>query len=625
MWFRRCFESRRVVGSLVCASLVLSMGCAGSPLRLRRKGLNIADNAVDRAEQVVQTEGQTGQAGVVTLDSIGQSQAQQQPAEQQLELKPRRNFAQIFETGPKQNSQADPFLAQQETPAAAPAPTTPTQTAQRPTQTASAPPATTRTTLQNGFDDAMAELATKTAQQPASPQPTQSEDFNPFAAFTGPSDVAATKPSDPTADALASELAQSLKTKTEAAKPQPQTNANPFAQFVGQTAEQQPQPAPAVTQKPVAQHDSSTDWIKNATAGLAQQPAAQQATAAQTPTASDSDVMEVAARERVRQLLDSAELALRGGRYDDAETIATRAYEIVQSENLTYGSRDRTPTTLLRRIVSAKRLTDDTPSQPFAALESEPNRAEPTLEVTDASPPVTTTTSFDGFSSVATWQAVGDDDSAFAAPKATAAVEPVIGGSTWTTDDSTTTAAVPGPPEEKPAVETAMAPTQTTAPRWNGDASTTYQPASFSSEQPAPPAQKTLPAPSWSDSESDASSNAPGISAPAFPQWQVDEEPSQADTASTKSSMPELPEFGSSEPARSPWATPAWTDEEEPAGEQLAMATLEIAPAPPTAIIADASPAANPSVNYGNILALMTVIGLGLVAVIAFRTKPEEI
>lgn len=638
MCFRHSIATRRTIGSLVCASLVLSLGCAGSPLRLRRKGLNLAETAPPANEQVVQTNVEEPAAGttpaVVTLDSLSnagtQPAAAQQPtAEPKPQAAARRNFANIFDNGPKENSMSDPFLN---------AP----RAAEKPVQTAQAPAAATpqaqgtmpgRTKLENGFDSAMADLAKGTSQPKTEKKPSRNSDFNPFASMVDDSagDDLAAKTEDKSA-ALAAELAAAVKAKETANARVQEISDNPFAAVMGASAAQPSKPIAKAEPKPAPQATTSAaaatpDWLRSATAKLPAKlpapsgPIGSAPIRRQAPKMSPFDdesvpqveknaSLDAAARERVHQLLDSAELAMRAGRYDDAETIAKQANEIVSNENLSYTTRDRSPKSILRRIASAQRLSGDTPEPAEEqASNDDPETtiaqtAEPKVEITPAQT-TTSVQSFEGFPTVTTWQAVSDEADSDGAgryeqPVTTASRSQDLDSALWQTTD--TNAAIPGPPAEESPFQTASSTTAfSTQTPFGSSNAPAYQPTSFESTASVATQQET-----------------PALAPPAWPSESSAEAPK----------LPGLPQLGGStldattNHQETSWNAPAWSQEAE---TQVAMANIEIAPAPP--VVADiASPApATPSVQYGNILALMTVIGLGLVAVIAFRTRPEEI
>ena len=660
MWIVDKASVRRIVGTFVCGSMVLSLGCAGSPLRLRRKGPDLA--GVNSTESVVQTNAsatnQSNAAGVVTIDSLGAqptAQAQRQPAaapQQRVAqtaaptIKPRKNFASIFETGPKENQLADPFLnspePKRQQPVAVQKPPAATQTAQAPaTADVRLPSSTNRVKLESGFDSAMAELAPKSTSN-AQTATVASTEFNPFAALTetkpvAPSVTLDTKATEKQAEAKLAELqnelaaalensnevAKSAKTVTEAA------TSNPFAAFVAPTTSGETATARSTTTPALPEKDQTADWVKGAVAGIAAssssktdepseadpQPQTVADTEIQSRPAGSTASLEAAARERVRQLLDASELALRGDRFDDAEAIASQAYRIVEDENLTFSLRERTPTTLLRRIASAKRLaTESADSQDLFVADSipveepivAPREEQPAVAKTEAAE--TSTDAFGDFPAAAMWQAVSNPNDDFATPKPTSADEIEAEFAVFTSSPQIANA--PGPPAEEATTPT------TTDPSWTAPDGVKYQPASFSeaADDPVEPVMSTLSAPSWPSDDADESA---GGSTPAPPAW-----PTTTASPSDTAELPKLPSLGSMEAgsASEQWTAPDWATEEH---DQVAMATVEIAPPPP--VVADASPVPEQSINYGNILALLTVIGLGLVAVIAFRTRPEEL
>lgn len=643
---------RRLAGLSVCSAAIVGAGCAGGPLSFKKNSTALVEAPVDQA------------GGVVTIDSLSGEPAASSPVQQTSDEQPvatapakpaRKNFASLFSREPETNSLPDPFAGQPTKTAAAtavaesratrteslPKPSAPTSFAQANPQTpAAAAKARSTAGVSDDFDATMAALAGGRPAAKAATSEQSSTKANPFA------DLVEAKTAE--SDKLIAQLAKdyeaekarvesSARKVKDTAEATTQAAANPFETFVAQEAApkkavvtldslgEDDAPAAAERTEPTKPADTkvadakqpTADWIREATASLPK-PSLDTAVATElaTPVEPKIDPAEAAARERVRQLLDSSELALRTGRYDEAERIATKAFQIAEAEELKFGERDRTPTTVLRRVISTKRLMakeapKDESQSPFDFVSAEPQTAESTPTPTvlpnnrsDAD------NSSQSFPTVTTWVAVDE-------PKTSADGRRFTGSQSDTKVYHATTSA--WQPAETPFVDKSQnfapansaveQPIQTTsAESPAGQPIFDWAPrATEPSQNEETPFASELQAPAWPTTTAPAPpQTAQALAAPAWPDTTTNEAPA----------LPKLPTFGESN-SSDPFAAAGWPAEPQ----QTAMADLDVAPPEPM-IIEGGTP--EKSLNFGTILALMTVIGLGLVAVLAFRTRPEE-
>lgn len=640
---------RRSATVPICVATLLGAGCAGSPLGFKNRATALTESPTSGA--VAQADG--SQSGVVTLDTIAKapdaSQQLQQTASTQSAAKPTGlpNFAGIFDAAAKTNQQPDPFAV--------------AEAKQQPVTAQNLPsPADARTKISAGFDDSMAELARSggASSKDSKAGTTPASNRNPFEPFADPSagiskakSTAITVPQGPTAKELEALLAKELAgSTTPPVRETNQVNKNPFADFVpGNTAVAKATKAATPkadsngktayvtldrlgSQKPASAtqpNAANTDWIKEQTASLpapssplnGQQTNTDPFAAATSERAADPTSV---TKTRVQQLLDSSERALRAGRYGDAEKIAGDAFDLANTDSVHFDIGERTPSALLRRIASARRSAAKSASPAIDFLTD----SLPEPEVASAAKviPQKAKDAFGSFATVTTWQPVSEEGVEYTKPTAVEAATSnaasdqrfswqASNGSRAGQDFVGTRSPMTSESTESQRMETPAVQTASLAARNQASATTNWspktQPESRSDIAQTSATATALTAPKW-QSEPAAAAQAP---------WAQQQTSRQSSTQIETPSLPKLPKFGETvSSANTSFSDDLWGED----NPQIAMATMEIAPPAPM-MIESADGSSEEPLNYGTLLALLTVIGLGLVAVLAFRTQPESL